>query len=160
MISPGSLDNEEGGPAMALGLSQLPSDVLEERAARLRPKISVSSENASRPTTPRSGGKDNLALVSNAPQRTPDFCEKQVTESHPSKPAPASNEAHLTAPPDEHRENGVDLTPMSSERPANMLDEQAGEPKQRRGSRTAAGKTVILRLWVWTRCYTSCTCLS
>jgi hypothetical protein len=149
----GSSNTEKEDLALALRLSQLSSDALEERCAQFHPEGSASSKDAPHPTTPCSYEKDNLALAPNVSPRSGDACEEQIIESHPSKYVPASNEAHHTTP---SSEDDPELVHVLSQLPADSFDdEQVGQFNQPRESCAEVGRTVISRLKVRTRRHAS-----
>jgi hypothetical protein len=66
MASLANLDDEEI-LALALGSLHLSSDDSDEQIAQLPPEGSASANHISRPRTPTSNGKDDLAPVSRSP---------------------------------------------------------------------------------------------
>jgi hypothetical protein len=85
--------------ALVLGLSQ-PSFV-DEQIAQLPPGGSASANNVSRPNTPTSDEKDDLALALRLSQLTSDDFDEQVSQLHRVTSAPASEEALSFTPPNE-----------------------------------------------------------
>ena len=136
MASPANSDDED--LALALRLSQLPSNDFDEQIAQLPPEGSASVEHMSRWHTPTSDAKDDLALALRLSLLSSDEFDEHVAQLHHmgSASASASEDTHPLIPPSERDEDDLELAPNLSELPA---DEQARELPQPRQSPMAIG---------------------
>jgi hypothetical protein len=131
--------DDEETLALALRLSQLSSlssDDSDEQIPRNPPEGSASA-NQSRPRTPTSDEKDDLALALRLSLAPYDDFDEQLARFHRTGFASTSKEACPSTPPNESEEDDVGRALILSQLPADIFDEQVRGLNQRREARTA-----------------------
>jgi hypothetical protein len=125
MASPANSDDEES-LALALSLSQLSHD-FDEQIAQLPSEASASTNHISRPRTPASDEKDDLALALRLSLLHSNDLVEQLTQLHHTGSASASEEARSSTPPNDSDENDLEIALNLSQLPADIFDEQVSE---------------------------------
>jgi hypothetical protein len=122
--------NDEESLALALTLSQLSSDDIDEQIAQFLSEGSVSANYISRPRAPTSDMEDDLALALRSSLLPSDDFNDQVALLHCTGSTP-------TTPRYESEENDIELALNLSQLPADIFDEQVSEPNRPKEPRTA-----------------------
>lgn len=127
MASLANSDDEEN-LALALSLSQLSSDDLNEQIARPSPE---GLAPANRMRTPISDEKDDLALALRLSLLSPVDYEEQIAQLHHTGSASAGEGARSSTPSNESDEDDFELA-LNMSQPADIFDEQSSEFNRQR----------------------------
>lgn len=137
-------DSNEENLTLALRLSRLSSDAIDEQISQFLPEGSVSTNHISRLRTPTgdmatSDMEDDLALALRLSLLPSDDLNDQVTRLHRTGSAP-------TTPHNESKEDDLDLALDLSQLPADVFDDQVSEFNRPKESRTAVEDSLALLL--------------
>jgi hypothetical protein len=136
MVGPTSLDGEEE-LALALRLSLLSPDDVDEQAVQLPSGESTPANDVSRPTTLPDNEDDDVALALRLSHLSPDDFDEQVARLYRRGPAPTGEDVRSSTPPNESDEKDLELALNLSQLPADLFDEQVSQLDRRGESRTA-----------------------